>query len=94
MSSATPEQMQAVMQAWMAWAKKTWSDLVDLGQPLRYVTTTTASGAEKGESQVAGFSILQAESEAALQDLLKGHPHFSAPGASIAVLQCMPIPGM
>ena len=95
MATATPEQMQAGMQAWMSWAKKAGSALVDLGQPLRYVATTTASGATAtGELPVAGFSILQAESEAALQEVLKGHPHYMAPGASIAVLQFLPIPGM
>ena len=35
MATATPEQMQAGMQAWMSWAKKAGSALVDLGQPLR-----------------------------------------------------------
>ena len=49
---------------------------------------------QPGDSRVAGFSILQAESQKALTDLLMKHPHQHAPGASIEVLEMMPMPGM
>lgn len=35
MASATPEEMKAGMEPWMAWAKKCGSALVDFGTPLR-----------------------------------------------------------
>jgi hypothetical protein len=43
---------------------------------------------------VGGFSILQAESPAALSEVLKGHPHFMAPGATIDVHEFLPLPGL
>jgi len=47
-----------------------------------------------GNSQVGGYSILQAESKDGLMDLLNNHPHFMAPGASIEVFEFLPMPGM
>lgn len=96
MTKVTPEQAKAGMDAWMAWAKKAGPGIVDLGQPLQLATTLTGAGkpTEKSALPVAGFSILQAASVAELEGLLKGHPHFMAPGASIAVYECLAIPGM
>jgi hypothetical protein len=37
---------------------------------------------------------MQAESKDAVLSLLKGHPHFMAPGASIEVHEFLPMPGM
>jgi hypothetical protein len=82
MANATPEQAQAGMQAWQAWAESAGSALVDLGAPL------------DGADDVTGFSILQADSRAVLDDVLADHPHRHTPGASIDVLEFMAIPGM
>jgi len=43
---------------------------------------------------VTGFSILQAESNKAIQELLKNHPHFRAPGGSIEACEFLSMPGM
>jgi hypothetical protein len=82
MANATSEQAQAGMQAWLAWAEKARSAVVDLGAPL------------DGEGDVTGFSILQADSRSNLDDLLADHPHRQAPGADIDVLEFMALPGM
>jgi hypothetical protein len=47
-----------------------------------------------GNGQVGGYSILQPESKDALMKLLKNHPHFMAPDASIEVFEFLPMPGM
>lgn len=82
MADVTPEQAQAGMQAWQAWAEKAGSAIVDLGAPL------------VGEGDVTGFSILQADSRGELDELLADHPHRHAPGAEIDVLEFMALPGM
>jgi hypothetical protein len=82
MANATPEQAQAGMQAWQAWAVKAGSAIVDLGAPL------------DGDGDVTGFSILQADSRALLDELLADHPHRHMPGAEIDVLEFMALPGM
>lgn len=81
MASATPEQMQAGMQEWMNWAGKAGPAVVDLGAPLA------------GDGDISGFSILESDSRATIDDLLADHPHRHMPGASIDVLEFMPMPG-
>ena len=58
------------------------SAIVDLGAPL------------DGEADVTGFSILQADSRASIDELLADHPHRHTPGGSIDVLEFMALPGM
>jgi len=82
MANATPEQAAAGMQAWQAWAEKAGSAIVDLGAPL------------DGESDVGGFSILQADSRSSLDELLADHPHRHMPGGEVDVLEFLPMPGM
>jgi hypothetical protein len=88
MAAATPEQQQAGMAAWMAWAGKAGPAIVDLGSPVAPVPGTTVSG-----DSVGGFSILEADSADALQALFEGHPH-SAQGGTIEAYEFLPIPGM
>jgi hypothetical protein len=94
MAGASPEQMKAGMDLWMKWSREAGKSIVDLGAPLGHPAAVTASGVKPSDSKVTGFSILQAESAKAITDLLAKHPHHHAPGASIEVLEMMPIPGM
>lgn len=82
MASATPEQAQAGMEAWQAWAAKAGSAIVDLGAPLA------------GDGDISGFSILETGSRAELDGLLAEHPHRQAPGASIDAYEFLALPGM
>jgi hypothetical protein len=54
---------------------------VDLGAPLA------------GDGDISGFSILESDSRATIDDLLADRPHRHMPGASIDVLEFMPMPG-
>ena len=94
MASATPEQMKQGMDLWKAWAQEAQKAIVDLGMPLANPQEITGTSVRQSDSKVTGFSILQAESARAVTDLLMKHPHHRAPGASIEVLQMMPMPGM
>jgi hypothetical protein len=92
MAHATPEQAKAGMDAWMAWAHRAGSAIVDLGNPLghpHYFSGPPSSST----SHVGGFSILQAEDEGALRMLFIGHPHLQVPGASIEAHEFLPMPG-
>src|SRR5262245_43100 len=81
LANASPEQAQAGMEAWQAWAEKAGPAIVDFGAPL------------DGESDVTGFSILQGDSRVSLRDVLADHPHRHLPGAEIDVLEFMALPG-
>jgi hypothetical protein len=82
MANATPEQAQAGMEAWQAWMTQAGSALVDFGAPVQ------------SDSDVTGFSILQADSRSGIDELLADHPHRHMPGSSIDVCEFVELPGM
>lgn len=94
MASASPEQAKAGMDAWMAWAQKAGSAIVDLGLPLGNGASVSKGSVGKGSTKVAGYSILQADSMQSVTRLLEGHPHLQMPGSNIEVLEGLPLPGM
>lgn len=93
MAAATPEQMKAGMDAWMAWAKKAGNAVVDLGMPLLSAKQITSGSVKDSGSTVNGFSILQADSMDAVLALLKEHPHLHMPNSSIEVFEGRSMPG-
>ena len=93
MNDATPAQMKEGMESWMAWARNCGDGLVDLGAPLGGGEKVGKSGSSPSDKDVAGYSILQAESMEAAKNLLKSHPHLEwAEGCEIEVHEAIPIP--
>lgn len=90
MAALTPESGKAEMDRWMAWGGRTGAALVDWGAPLG---ESAELGGKSAGAHLSGYSIVQAESMAAAKALMDGHPHYSAPGASIALVEIMPMPG-
>jgi hypothetical protein len=93
MANSTPEQRQAGMEAWMAWAQKAGDAIVDLGAPLQAANRVSGNGVAQSDSQASGYSLLQGNSAEEIDGLLKEHPHLQMPGASIDVLEALPVPG-
>lgn len=93
MKKATPEQMKAGMDAWMAWFTKHEKSITDLGAPLGRTKRITAAGASDTKNGITGYSLVQGDSLESVSKLFEGHPHFQMPGALIEVLECMPVPG-
>jgi hypothetical protein len=92
MADSTPEQAEAGMDAWMSWAGKAGSAIVDMGSPVAHAGSV---GAERATGDfIGGYSILEAQSLDALQGLLDGHPHLQLDGAAIEVHELLPLPGM
>ena len=92
MENATAEQKRAGMEAWRAWATKVDYAIVDLGTPLAH-TTHVGPGAASADG-VAGYTIIQAGSADEVESIIEGHPHLSMPGASMEVLEIIPIEDM
>ena len=88
MASSTPEQAQAGMDAWTAWAGQAGDAIVDLGSP----TEVVDPGGDAGDP-IGGYSIMQAESYEALSMVLESHPH-KAMGGTIETLELLSLPGM
>jgi hypothetical protein len=94
LANATPEEAQAGMQAWMDWAEQSGDAIVDLGAPLGESREISSGPASGDNSQITGFSILEADSGDAVTQLLAGHPHLQMPGgSSIEFFEFLPIPG-
>lgn len=81
MAQSTPEQQAAGMEAWMAWFGKAGDAIIDGGAPLT-----------GGDVTVCGYSVVQAENEAAVKSLLEGHPHLEM--GTIDVQEFVALPGM
>jgi flagellar hook assembly protein FlgD len=94
MAKSTPEQMKSGMDAWMKWMDKNKTSISELGAPLGKTKRVTKQGVEATKNEVTGYSIVQADSHDAAAKLFDGHPHLYMPGASIEIMEVMPIPGM
>lgn len=91
MAAATPEQAKAGMDAWMQWAAKAGSAIVDMGAPTQSVAHLSGGVAV---GHIGGYGVVQAESADAAKALFDGHPHLMMPGASIEILELLSMPGM
>jgi hypothetical protein len=95
MQQVPPEEQAKGMEAWMQWAQKCGDKLVDLGSPLAGGQKLSPSGSTNSNLNLAGYSILQANSMEEAKGLLKGHPHLGWNAAcTIEVYETMPLPGM
>jgi len=95
MAAASPEEMKASMGEWMQWRDEASDTVkVDFGMPLQAVSNVSADGAAESHNPASGYSILEGESKEAIVELLKKHPHLKRPGASIDLLEMLPMPGM
>jgi hypothetical protein len=53
-----------------------------------------ASSASPSQTTVTGYTFPQAGSLEEAVNLIQGHPHFRAPGSSVQILECVPMPGV
>ena len=91
MMKSTPEDMQAVMGAWKAWADRCGDALVEMS-PLKPGGRMTGSGSAANELGVVTYSVLQAENVEAAQALLADHPHLGSAGCEVEVYEAMSLP--
>ena len=92
--SADPEEMKKTMEPWMAWKEKYGDAIVDFGVPLGKGANVGKGGGSDRKTQVGGYSIIQAENIDAAKALVVDHPFLMGEGASVEVLEMMPVPGM
>jgi hypothetical protein len=93
-ANASPEEGQAGMEAWNAWAGRAGSSLIDFGSPIAAAGSVGAGGGvESSGRYVGGFSIMEADSADALRGLLEDHPHLMLDGASIEFFEFLELLG-
>jgi hypothetical protein len=89
--NVSPEEMKKGMEPWNAWYKKCGKSIVDIGAPLGKATCVDKKGAGKSQSQVTGYTVVQAKDLDAAKAMLTDHPHLMMPKASIEILEIMPM---
>jgi len=67
MPEMTPEQGQAMMQAWFDWRDGAGDAIVDFGAPTMPVS--------EGAGRIGGYSIVQADSVEDLDEIFESNPH-------------------
>ena len=87
----SPEAANQMMAAFMAWADKTGSALVDPGAPLGPAKVVSSNGVTEGAAQgpCGGYSIIETDDLDAAVGLVANHPFVGRGGAlqvSTAVL--------
>jgi hypothetical protein len=91
----TPEQMEAVMGQWNAWATQVGDHMVDFGTPLAGGVQVTPEGMSPSTREVAGYTLIEADSMDDALALAQDHPHLNMPGGcTIEVHEALPVPGM
>ena len=85
----------AGMEAWVKWGTVNQKSIVDQGTPLGKTKRISKQGISDTKNEIAGYTIVQAESHEAAAKLFENHPHFTIfPGDSVEVMECMPMPEM
>jgi hypothetical protein len=95
MKNSTPEQRTKGMEAWMKWMNDNKTSILEGGAPLGKTKRADAVGVSDTKNNICGYSIVQAETHDAAAKLFgRDHPHLQMPGASVEILEIMPLPGM
>ncbi len=89
--NVSPEEQKKGMEPWNAWFKKQGKAIVDMGAPLGMGMHFTKRASSKGKTEITGYTIVQAEDMEAVKAMVKEHPHFMLPKATIEVLEVMPM---
>jgi hypothetical protein len=94
MASTSAEDRKKSMGEWEVWMKKNMASFVGSGAPVGKTKQTTKGGFADIKNDIGGYSIVQAESHEAAAALFANGPHLTMPGATVEVMEIMPMPGM
>lgn len=84
---------QAGMAAWFKWGEEHKASIVEMGAPLGHTKLVSTSGISDIRNNLAGFTIVQAQSQEEAAKLFLDHPHFTIfPGEGVEIMECLPIP--
>lgn len=94
LDEATRQSRQAAgMKSWMDWMVKHQSSVIEQGGPLGKTKRVSPQGIADVSNNLAGYVVVQAESQEAAARLFESHPHFTIfPGEAVEVMEILPIP--
>ena len=92
MKNSTPEMREKGMQEWKTWMDNHKADLAEFGAPFGKNMRVTKEGGTMESNDVGGYSIIQAESQEAVAQILADNPTFNEmPGTYVEVMEMMPM---
>ena len=84
---------KAGMDAWMKWGRDHASSIVENGGPLGRTKRVTKDGIKDIRNNLAGYTVVRAESQEAAAKMFLNHPHFTIfPGDAVEIMEVLPIP--
>jgi len=92
-----PEKRKALdrkgMDAWMKWGEDHAKSIVENGGPLGRTKRVTREGIADIRNNLAGYTVVEAESQEAAAKMFLDHPHFTIfPGDGVEIMEVLPIP--
>jgi putative hemolysin len=94
MANATPEQMQASMKEWMDWQQEAVKTIgFEWGLPIQAVAQVTTTEITGSANKASGYCIMEGKKDM-VSKLLQSHPHLKREGATVDLLEMIPMPGM
>jgi hypothetical protein len=90
MKNSTPEMREKGMQGWKMWMENHKSDLADMGAGFGKNMRVKKEGSMMESNEIGGYSIIQAESQEAVAQILADNPSFTdMPDSYIEVMEIM-----
>ena len=81
------------MDAWMKWGEDHAKSIVENGGPLGKTKRVTREGIADVRNNLAGYTVVRAESQEEAAKLFLNHPHFTIfPGDGVDIMEVLPIP--
>lgn len=79
--------------AWKKWGIDNAASIVEMGGPLSRTKLVSKGGISDIRNNLAGFTVVQADSQDAAARLFLNHPHFTIfPGEGVEVMEVLPVP--
>lgn len=93
MKDTSVEDMKKGMEMWEEWMEEHKDHIIEMGDPLGRTKRVSPTGVEDIRNEVGGYSIVQAESHDEAAKLFgKDHPHFAVAGATVEIMEIVPMP--
>lgn len=93
MKDSSLEDMKTSMKLWEDWMEENMDSIVDRGDPLGKTKRVSKEGATDAKNEICGYTIVLAESyDEAVKLFGSSHPHFYVAGATIEIMEIVPMP--
>ncbi len=95
LGAVSADRQAAGLHEWQAWDERHRAIIVDHGAPLGKTKAVSRTGTADVRNNPTGYVILWVAAYEEAVRWFEGHPHFTFfPGATVKIMECLPMPGM